>query len=377
MSIEPHPQTVTAPKVLRILHLEDAPTDHELVQLQLRRGKLACTLHRVDTEAQFRVALQQPWDVILSDHNLPGFSGLMALEIFKASGLLLPFIIVSGVIGEDAAVDAMRRGASDYLLKDKMARLVPAIERALQNSEAQRARLRSERALAESRQRLSELAQHLQSSVEQERAAISREIHDDVGGSLTALKFDLAWLAKLPLEPQAQQRVRRAQEMLDHALGASKRLMMNLRPALLDQGLVAAVQWLTQGFSDRTGLACRLHADPEANAVTPEVALVVFRTVQEALTNVTKHAQAHAVQVDLVVAAEVLSVEISDDGVGWSADDLNKVRSFGLRGLKERALTVGGWIDLSSPGQGASVMLSVPLTEAAAAQAAQAAEGEP
>ena len=133
---------------------------------------------------------------------MPGFSGLVALELLKASTRDVPFILVSGEIGEDTAVEAMRHGAADYLQKNHLARLVPALLHAVDAAETRRARVKADRDLVASKQRLHELAQHLQTSVELERAAIAREIHDDVGGSLTALKFDLAWIARHSSAPQ-------------------------------------------------------------------------------------------------------------------------------------------------------------------------------
>ncbi len=105
-------------------------------------------------------------------------------------------MILSGAIGEAAAVDAMHRGVSDYLLKDNMPRLSHVIERALEVGQTRRAKARADAKLAESRQRLAELAEHLQTSIEQERADIAREIHDDIGGSLAAVKLDLAWVSR-------------------------------------------------------------------------------------------------------------------------------------------------------------------------------------
>ena len=238
---------------LRVLHLEDSELDHELMVVHLLRGGLRVKALRIDSEADFIGALAQKWDAIVSDYNLPGFSGLVALDLLAASGRDVPFILVSGEIGEDTAVAAMRNGASDYLLKNNLARLVPALLHAIEATEMRHARERADRELGESQQRLRELAQHLQTSIEQERAAIAREIHDDVGGSLTALKFDLA------------------------------------------------------------------------------------------------------------LAGGVLSLEISDNGCGLRPDDLAKVRSFGIRGLHERAGTVGGWVDLTSGQNGTTLILSVPL----------------
>lgn len=347
---------------LRVLHLEDSVLDHELAATQLRRSGLDVEMRRIETAAELRAALAEPWDAVLSDFNLPGFSGLDALEMVRAGVQALPFILLSGEIGEDTAVQAMRHGASDYLLKHNMARLAPAMENAIAAAEAERARGAADRELALSRQRLSELAQHLQTSIDGERAAIAREIHDDVGGSLVALKFDLAWIERRTADPEVRQRVQAALETVTHALDSSKRIMHNLRPAILEQGLVAALQWMAGRFEKRTGIACAFRSShdelPELPAGVP---LVAYRTAQEALTNVSKHAQARRVSIDLTLARGELSLEIADDGVGLTRADLAKSRSFGIRGLHERATTVGGAIDLSSGRRGTTLLLTVPV----------------
>ncbi len=347
--------------LLRLLHLEDSELDHELMRAHLQRGGMLADVHRIDTEADFLAAMKQHWDAVISDYNLPGFSGLVALDLLKASGRDIPFVLVSGEIGEDTAVAAMRNGASDYLLKNNLTRLVPALMHAIEATETRRARHRADRELDESKQRLRELAQHLQTSIELERASIAREIHDDVGGSLTALKFDLAWIARHATDEQMKQHVGSALETVTLAIESSQRIMHNLRPAILEQGLVAALQWIASRFERRTGVACELRLPAKSPELPPGVPLVAYRTAQEALTNVTKHAHATKVQIDLSLAGGVLSLEISDNGRGLSNEDLAKARSFGIRGLHERAGTVGGWVDLSSGGGGTTLILSVPL----------------
>ena len=346
---------------LRVLHLEDSDLDHELAMVHLRRAGLRVQSKRIDSRAEFAHELQGDWDLILSDYNLPGFSGLQALELLRASGRLWPFILVSGEIGEDTAVEAMRNGASDYLLKNNLARLAPAMEHAIEAADARRARAAADEELQASRQRLAELAQHLQTSVEQERSAIAREIHDDVGGSLTALNFDLAWIARHASSEPVRARAQSALETVTHAIEASQRIMHNLRPAILEQGLVAALQWMASRHEKRTGIACDFHTSHEQLQLPAGVPLVAYRTAQEALTNITKHAHATRVQIDLSLAGGVMSLEISDNGRGLSQQDLAKTRSFGIRGLHERAGTVGGWIDLSSGPAGTTLILSVPL----------------
>ena len=357
---------------LRVLHLEDSDIDHELAAALLARDGRPLTILRVDDEAGFRAALEEDWDAVLSDYHVPGLPGLKALEIVRASGRLLPFIILSGETGEDVAVQAMRAGASDYLLKSNLRRLAPALQRAIEANEVRRARDAADRELAASKQRLSELARHLQGSIERERAAIAREIHDDVGGALAALKFDLAWISRHAASPDLQARAVSALEMTGHAIEASQRIMHNLRPAILEQGLVAALQWMAQRFEKRTGIACSFRTSHDHLELPQGVPLAAYRTAQEALTNVSKHARARRVTIDLSLTRGVLSIEISDDGRGLPPDALAKAGSFGIRGLRERAETVGGWVDLSSSAAGTTIILSVPVSQAQRAKAAAA-----
>ncbi|CAM3827951.1 response regulator [Roseateles saccharophilus] len=351
-----------APRVLRVLHVEDSELDHQLIATQLARAGLNVEMRRLDALPAVLAALDERWDAVISDFNLPGYSGLEVLDALKARALPLPFILVSGEIGEDIAVAAMRNGASDYLLKNNLNRLAPALLHAIDAAENERARLAADQELVKSKQRLHQLAGHLQTSVELERAAIAREIHDDVGGSLTALKFDLAWIDRHATEPAVRQRVSAALETVNSAIDASQRIMHNLRPAILEQGLVAALQWMTARFERRTGIEAGLRVGDERLELPPGVPLVAYRTAQEALTNVSKHAGAKRVDIELSLDSGVLTLEIRDDGRGIAAGDLAKERSFGIRGLHERAATVGGWVDLSSsPGGGTSLILTVPL----------------
>jgi two-component system, NarL family, sensor histidine kinase UhpB len=348
---------------VHILHLEDSRVDHALVKFALQRSKLHSEVVLVDTlEDLQRELLTGRFDVVLADYHLPGFTGMDAWDVVRDMHIEIPFVILSGAIGETAAVDAMHRGVSDYLLKDSMHRLSHVIERAIEVSQTRRERARAAEELAASRQRLAELAEHLQTSIEQERASIAREIHDDIGGALAAVKLDLAWVGRRETDPDVLKHVGTAMEMLQHALGASQRIMMNLRPPILDQGLVAAVQWLAGGFERRSGLRVTIRRSSDQIDVPMDVQLVAYRTAQEALTNIAKHTKATAVDIDLSDGEGVLTLEVTDNGQGMSPDALRKAESFGLLGLRERAATVDGWLDVSTSPRGTSVILSVPLT---------------
>lgn len=348
---------------LRILHLEDSAVDHALVRRALHKSGEHCELERVETLAEFGRKIKEfKFDVILADYRLPGFTALDAWHLLQQQTQQPPFILLSGAIGEPAAVSAIKTGISDYLAKDDLGKLAQVIRRSIEVHSIRREKEKADIELALSEQRLADFAEHLQMTMEHERAAIAREIHDDIGGALAAVKFDLSWIGRHTTDSVTKGHVTAATEMLQHALEASQRIMMNLRPAILDQGLVAAVQWLAEGFMKRTCVETTVLAFQEKDSLSKAVQLVAFRTAQEALTNISKHANCSQVTIDLSDAENVLTLEIKDNGKGILPSEHNKPKAFGLRGLHERAKTVGGWLDVSSHHKtGTSIILSVPL----------------
>lgn len=353
------------PRPLRLLVVEDSELDYELLLATLARERFAVEPRRVESREQLIAALREGgWGAVISDHHLPGFSGTEALRIVRSGGRILPFIIVSGKLGEDAAVEAMRHGADDYLVKGRLARLVPALLNALSAAEARRERLRTMLALGESQRRLRELLAHVDAVVEEERTRIAREIHDDIGGALAALRFDLSWIERNGDE-HAAARARHATETLAQTMLAAQRIQRNLRPPVLDAGLLEALHWQIGEFRRRVGIAVEFSSNVAALTVAPDTAMTVYRTLQEALTNIAKHAQARSVRIGLVVGPDQLSLEIADDGIGLRKADLDKSTSFGLRGLSERAQRVGGWLDVTPAPAGTCLLLSLPISAAA------------
>lgn len=349
---------------MRLLVIEDSPLDYEMLVVTLAVQGVRAQATRVEDAVGLREALSRTsWDLVISDHHLPGFSSGQALEIVRAQKTLIPFIIVSGVIGEEAAVEAMRRGADDYLIKGRLARLGMAVRNAVDAAQVRKDKAAAEARLQQSQEQLRNLSNRLQARIDEERAAIAREIHDEVGGTLTAVRFDLNSLEqRLTAEPL--ERLRRAQAALAQATQATQRIMQDLRPPILDAGLVAALEWQVQQFRQRVGIDVRFHSySPRVKVDTP-LAMVVYRTCQEALTNITKHAGASKVSVDLHYGKGVLSMEVSDDGRGLTADALRKPGCLGLRGLAERARAVGGSLDISSAGGRTALMLWLPVPAA-------------
>jgi signal transduction histidine kinase len=356
------------PHQIRILHLEDSIADHELVRLALLKSGEKFELERVETLDAFEKLLDDSkFDAILADYRLLGFTALDAWQILQkrvGSAELgsIPFILLSGAIGEPAAVSAIKIGISDYLAKDNLSRLTQSIHRAIEIHNVRREKEAADMELALSERRLADFAEHLQTTIELERTSIAREIHDDIGGALAAIRFDLSWISRRTVDPMVLDHVTAATEMLQHALEASQRIMLNLRPAILDQGLVAAIQWLAKDFTKRTGIETAVHATPDKGTLPKSVALTAYRTAQEALTNIAKHAQCDKVLIDISDAENVLTLEIQDNGQGISQQAREKPKSFGLKGLQERAKTAGGWMDVSTRlNQGTSIILSVPF----------------
>ncbi len=349
---------------LRVLHLEDSLQDHLLVRREFQKSGEPIDILCVETLSAFEHALTATsFDVVLADYRLPGFTALDAWHVMQRLSIRLPFILLSGAIGETAAVQAIQAGISDYLPKEDLAKLRHVTQRAIETHRIVLAREHADAELLQSQRQLASFAEQLQLTIEQERAAIAREIHDDIGGSLAAIRFDLAWLSRHTIDTTTLTHVDAATEMLQHAVQASQRIMMNLRPAILDQGLGAALQWLGDSFSRRTGIATQIKAHLQTEQLPKAILLAAYRTAQEALTNASKYAQCTQVKIDLVGDEHFLTLEIADNGQGMTEDTVPQGSGFGLNGLKERAKTVGGWLDVSShKGKGTSITLSIPLS---------------
>lgn len=499
-------------RALNLLLVEDSDDDAELLLVLLRRGGYEVTVTCVSDATGMKAALARGGcDLVIADYSLPKFSGLAALELLRASGLDIPFIIVSGHIGEDDAVAAMRNGAHDYVMKHNLSRLLPAIERELGDAASREARRtaeqrlreqelrlsaimsnipgvifqmlqspdgqcrfsyvsegsegllglspdhlmsnaqllfglidqddlrelkacisragatmttahwegrirpggsgsiqwinlrfsptfsdsgtvrgeglmtsiseikRAEQEIRESRSRLAELSSHLERAKEQERARVSREIHDDIGGNLTAIKIDLMWLAGRPesANPAIADKIRQIDALVDETIQTTSRIARDLRPGVLDLGLTAAIEWLAREFSNRMNIPCRLNLPREDPEIDPDTATAMFSIFRETLTNITKHAAATRVEVELRSQNDIVVLRVSDNGRGISAADLGKTGSFGLRGMAERAEQLGGTVKVdSNASAGSMVTVTIPRTPGRTGAARRSGEAE-
>jgi hypothetical protein len=222
----------------------------------------------------------------------------------------------------------------------------------------------ADEALRKSREEIQSLALAANTAREQEKSRIARELHDELGQSLTALKIDVGWLRGQEgmKQHEVAGKLAAMQALLDGTVAATRRIASDLRPLMLDDlGLTAACEWQVQSFTERTGISCELTLGVGDLDLPDPYATTVFRVLQESLTNVAKHAQSERVEVNLERENDAVVLTVQDDGSGFDPARAPNIGSFGLIGLRERAYLVGGQLSIdSAPGQGTRVELRVP-----------------
>jgi len=227
-------------------------------------------------------------------------------------------------------------------------------------------RKRAEVELRRSVDQLRALAARVQDAREEERKRVAREIHDELGQALTSIKIDLSSLIhEFSPEPQQLKRIESISTIVDQTIKSVRRISTELRPGILDDlGLIAAVEWAAEEFEARTGTTCRLDLPQNDGAIDPDRAIAVFRILQETLTNVARHANATCVDVRLLIELGGVILEVHDNGRGATDEQLSAAESLGIRGMRERALLLGGELLIRGvPGQGTSIRVSIPLTD--------------
>jgi len=470
--------------------LEDVDSDAELVKFELRKAGIDFLITRVDTREEFLQELSKRTpDLILADYRLPNFDGLTALALVRGMGIRSPFIFVSGAMGEEVAVDSLKQGATDYILKEHLARLGAAVERALReaaerrerqqaqellreseerfrtlfetagsyicvvnpegrilefNPEAERItgwqrqevlersflelfvpadyeelvksdfqkvlagqkprgfemslklrrgeerpflwnvnRLlgkdgnilgvmavgqdiaeikRAEEELRESEKKLRLLTFQILTAQEDERKRISRELHDELGQSLTVLKLGLRTASKsVPEPPEVKKELSQMALYLDETIEKVRRLSRALSPAILeDLGLAPALKYLVHELSRYFEIQQEFDFDNLDHVFPREDQITIYRIFQESLTNIAKHAKAHKVHLAIRQRDGAVLLEVEDDGQGFEvAEAMSRVnldKGLGLAALSERAKMLGGTLQINSrKGQGTRI----------------------
>jgi signal transduction histidine kinase len=359
-----------AAEPLRILLVEDSAPSVELIDQLLLDSGLKFSMVTVDTREGFEAELSRGSpDIILSDYWLPTFDGGEALKIAKQVMPDVPFIFVTGGLGEEVVIEMLKDGATDYVLKTRISRLVPAVNRALREAGQRHDRLEAEEKLRRSHDQLRALTVRLRSVREEERTRIAREVHDELGQALTGLKLDLSWVSgRLAGDTSVHRMIRAMSTQIDATILAVRRIATELRPGVLDSlGLSAAIEWQTMDFQSRTSILCDVTIDVKEEMWDKEVTTACFRAFQETLTNIIRHAGATHVDVRLAQVGPELILTVRDNGRGISEKEVSHARSIGIIGMRERMAQVGGEVQFAGrPGEGTTVTLRMPMPIAAA-----------
>jgi len=327
-------------------------------------------------EEALRCVLKQDFAAVLLDARMPGMDGFETARLIRERerSRHTPIIFLTGAYeGVHSVFRGYEAGAVDYIVKP----LVPEILKSkisvfveLHNKNAVLIREIAERKRAEDRLRKSEenlraLAAHLQSVREEEWTRIAREIHDELGQTLTGLKMDLQWIAnRLPGDQGVlAERAKSMSGLIDDSILSVRKIASRLRPELLDQlGLTAAVEWHAGEFTKRTGIRCTLSLPSDAPAVDRERSTAAFRILQELLTNVARHANATRIDIAMRTDSSALVLTVEDNGKGIEESAVFDSKSLGLLGMRERVLPFGGTVEITGVrGGGTKGVVSIPL----------------
>jgi signal transduction histidine kinase len=325
-------------ETLRVLLIEDSERDAGLVLRALSNADHLVHARRVEGAVELRAALaDEAWDVVISEYQLPGFSAPAALAIVHEAGRDIPFIVVSGTIGEDRAVALMKAGAADYVMKANLLRLTPAVVREVADARHRNARRAAEAAeaglrsqLAESKreayEQLAAWHRRLELTKDEERRTLSRELHDELGQTLTALKLRLKVVPRVgptAVPAAVASSIDDALALVDSLIDRVRKISVDLRPPLLDElGLESALRAFVESQARASSTRWTLQATDLGQRLAPELEIACFRLVQEAVTNVLRHAGASSAAIRVSRQEDRLAISVLDDGCGLSSERL-------------------------------------------------------
>jgi signal transduction histidine kinase len=376
-------------QTLRVLFVEDSEPDTLLLLRALQRGGFQTAHEQVATARELRAVLEKsPWDLILADHAMPNFSAPEALALVKRAGLDIPFIIVSGHIEEEMAVSAMQAGAHDYIMKDRLARLVPAVARELREAEVRRARKKSEEELRRAQEELEmrvesrtadlqaanrklqnvieerkRLENELLEIAENERRRIGFDLHDDLGQKLAGVSLMAKGLEqRLAAErhacaPDAQRLQSLVEEIVDHTHNLARQF------SSLDvhgDKLPGVLRELAANVQRMFPISCSFSLKGHIPTLPQNTTVQLYKICQEAVSNSIKHGKASKVFISLAVSNDALNLTIKNDGMPFSRPPPGS--RMGLRIMNYRASTIGATLNIESlKKKGTILTCSLPL----------------
>lgn len=349
----------------------------ELLKLELRHLAVSRRTDGSDSSQAAERAMQEAiektkhrfeWQLLRRDGHF--FPAEITMTAITQQGAELLCVVARDITARKRAEQSLLQ-ANDELedrLKDRASGLLAANQRLRKEI---RTRKKMERELEGSREELRRLSEHIQRAREEERTQIAREVHDRLGQMLSAMKIDINCLGKrMPISHALLVKQTRAMErQIDTAIQSIRDICEELRPPILeDFGLPAAIEWYLETFQKRTGIHCHLNVDPELPEKNLELDLMLFRILQEAMTNIMRHSAASEVTVRLEIKTRSLALRIHDNGKGITRQQITSPRSLGIIGIKERVRFWGGKTSFKGrAGLGTSMSISIPLDGAGVA----------
>jgi len=369
-----------------ILIVDDTPINLGVVVDFLKRDGFGIRIARSGESALSRVQYDPP-DIILLDVLMPGLDGFETCRRLKRDEATkeIPIIFMTSLTGAEDKVKGFEAGAVDYVTKPlhqeevlmrvkthlRMRELAQDLQEKNQQLETS-SRMERDRlfeAIAQQRQQLLVLNRKLTEVQEAERKELARELHDELGQALTAINMDLVAIKSLlPANcyHTIEEHLAEASQLTEQTLKQVREISLNLRPAMLDDlGLAPTLRWYIKQFSRRVGIEAKLKVAEPTRRLPSAVETSLFRIVQEALTNVTRHAEATLVQVLLQQEESTYYLEIKDNGRGFDVEAVlnhqTEAQGAGLFGIRERVALLGGELHIyARPGQGARLSIEIP-----------------
>jgi signal transduction histidine kinase len=369
---------------LRVLIVEDSPPDATLLLRALERGGFDPQWQRVDSPESMEAALEKrTWDLVVSDHNMPDFSAPKALELIQKKQLDVPFIIVSGFIDEETAIAAMRAGAHDYIMKERLGRLVPAVERELREAEIRRAHLKSEEELRKTHEELEarvekrtadlkaaneklhkvieerkRLENELLDIAENERRRIGFDLHDDLGQKLAGASLMIKGLQQklIAAHHPCADDARNIHALIESLISHTHNLAHQFSSLdLQGDSLSAALKGLAGNVHKLFNLPCAFSVKGAIPSLPENTTLQLYKIAQEAISNAIKHGKAKKVSISLYRQAEQLSMTVKNDGLPFSPPPNHRKR-MGLRIMNYRASTIGAALTIEPNNKSGTVV---------------------
>jgi len=354
-----------------VLVVDDVSMNLEIITSQLEKRGYLTLVARSGQEAVERAASAHP-DLILLDVLMPGIDGFETCRRLKQREATrdIPVIFMTALTSIDDKIEGFRVGAVDYVTKPINAEEVATrvvthlkLDALRRQQAAQNRQLRQEIAARER-----DMRSKREEAREDERKHIAREMHDELGQHLSAIRLELSFVRMRwgTDNPELREKVQSVQKSIDGVIHVVRDLVARLRPVVLDMGIASALEWLVCEFRNSSQVKCELQIDEQVTQLSAWQTSIVFRLVQESLTNIGRHARARGAQVSLQRQSGAYVLTVCDDGLGFDPAKIG-IKSLGIQGMRERAQLLDGQLDLRTrPGEGTSIVVTFPAKAAAA-----------